>query len=358
MADPLPKVAVVQDTTRRPRVYTVVALSAAFALLVAVLGLNVAVNPRGDFPHESYRPLVEDVPREKLLLYRQASPVGAIIVGSSRAMPLPPGATGAPSPFNFGILGASLLDDQLVYDTVVREQGSPALLVVVLDTFQLIELTDRTWSEILSSRASADYLGDQPALERYGGPLRDALSADYVRDTLRVLRLTYVDGYPEPASAFLPDGQGVRPKVDAAVAAGTYDLRAAFERNWDNYLGHIYVEGVEPSPRQADKLATLVETARTDGVQVQVVLPPFHAWALERLEPDPVFQSFQRAALDAAMGLCADGVRVFDYTAVERFGGDPDGFYDGYHVTPANGAVLLAAMRSGLGDLCSGRPEN
>ncbi|HUR62084.1 MAG TPA: hypothetical protein VM286_06940 [Candidatus Thermoplasmatota archaeon] len=335
-----------------PRRTAVLALGLAATLLGAVLAVNVAIDPRGDFGTGLYRPIVDDVPREKLTLYRAAAPVEGILLGSSRAMPLPPSALAAQPSFNFGILGGSLLDDRLAYDTVVRTQGAPRLLVIALDTFQLMDLPDgRPWSEVTSSRAAADY-GAGSSASHLAGAARDALSAGYLADSLHVLDLTHRTGYPVAANTFTPDGQGLRPLVDPLVANGTYDLRAAFERNWERYLGTIYTTG-SVSPHQAGLLQDLVRTALSAGVEVQVVLPPFYHAALERLRPNPVFGSLLDAARDTLRGLCAPGLAVFDYTETEAFGGDAEGFYDGYHVTPANGAAMLVAMQQGRGDLCS-----
>lgn len=355
MADPLPKVTIPE--AHRPLRFVLLTLAVAASLLVATVALNVYVDPRGDFPGQRYTPLVEDVPREKLRLYREASPADAVIVGSSRAMPLPPAPTGMEDAFNFAILGGGLRDDRLAYDLVRREQGPPELLVIVLDSFQLMELPDgRLWSEVLGSRSAPDYLGQPAPLSSYAAPLQDSLSLDYLGDSLRVLRYTHVDGYPEPANAFLPDGQGTRPRVDPAVEAGTYDLQAAFEANWDRFLGNIYTDESAPSPGQVQELQDLVARAQADRAQVWVVLPPFFPPALERLRPIDGFGRLQDAAVEAAAATCNEGVSVFDYTEVEAFAGDPGGFYDGYHVTPANGARLIEAMRAGQGDLCRGGP--
>jgi hypothetical protein len=350
MPDSLAKVEFAEGP--RPRRYVAACLVAAAALLGAVVAANVVVNPRAEFPGEAYRPLVEDIPREKLALYRDAAPAGTILVGSSRAMPLPPAATGDATAFNFAILGGSLRDDRLAYELVRREQGPPQRLVVGLDTFQLMDLPDgRLWSEVLSSSAASQYAGGPLPAGRYLGPLHDTLSIGYLEDTVRALRYTYVDGYPDPANAFLANGQGVR-QVDDEVAAGTYDLDAAFEANWQRYLGNIYSPTSTASPTQLQELRNLVTRASADGAEVQVVLPPFYGKALDRLEAVEGFVRLHDQAREAMLALCAPGVSFVDATEVEAFGGDPTGFYDGYHVTPANGALLLEAMGDGRGDEC------
>jgi hypothetical protein len=358
MPDALAKVTVAAaEEAPGARPFAVLGVVTCLALLVGVMAFNVAVNPRGDFPGQRFTPLVEDAPREKLRLYEEWGPASTILVGSSRTLPLPPDAL-APDAFNFAIQAGSLLDDRLAYEAVLgRQPSAPAHLFVGLDSFQLIELPDRVWSEVLLSRAAPDYLQRSPSPTVYLGPLRDTLSSVYTKDSLHVLRLTYLEGYPTPATAFLPNGQGVRPGVDPLLAAGSYDFDAAFEQNWDRFLGAIYGPDVEAAASQQRALEGLVAEARAKGTQVDLVLLPFHDRALERLADNPVFGELQGAARATMDRLCQDGVRAFDYTDVAAFGGDPDGFYDGYHLTPANGATLLEGVRDGRGDRCDDQDD-
>lgn len=332
---------------------------AAAALAVVLLGLAtcsaaaVAVDPRGEFPGERYRPLVLDVPSAKLRLYEEAAPADALVLGSSRGMPLPPDALPEERGFNFALLGGSLRDDRLAYDAAVRIGGPPQRLVIALDSFQLMRPPEAgEWSVVLDSASAPRYLGEPVPWTESLRALPSTLSASYARDVAKVLWYTHASGYPEGANAFRDDGLGLRPSVDAEIAAGTYDLDQAFERNWERYLGQIYLPGAEELPGAAQGLADLVETARGDGAEVDVVLMPFWHGALERFEGNAEFARFQERAREVAVASCGPGVHVFDYTEVHAFGGLPDGFYDGYHVTPENGALLLEAVAARRGDLC------
>jgi len=271
MADALRKLEVAAADGRRGLRAALLALGLVVLQLGAVVATDVAIDPRGDFGGTRFRPIVDDIPREKLDLYEAAAadhPVPALILGSSRAMPFPPSAL-PDGGFNFGILGGSLLDDRLAYDTVVRRQGPVHLVVIELDSFQLLDLPDgRLWSEVASSHAASRF-GAASSTSHLVGALHDTLSAGYLGDSLHVLDLTYRTGYPVAANTFLPDGQGLRPLVDPLIANGTYDFPAAFEHNWQKFLGNIYTSG-SAMPDEVANLQELVRKALADGAQVHV----------------------------------------------------------------------------------------
>lgn len=329
-------------------------LAVATALLLAYGTAAAAVNPRAQFPWRLYEPLVEDYAWTKLEGYRAHGPVnGTLVLGSSRSLALPPAADDVGSSgYNFALPQGTLRDAEVVHALALRTGSSPDLVVVGFDTTLLRENLE--FSVVQASAAALDYTGSGPDLRQWGTIAGDVFTVGYARDGLKVLDLTYNQGYPEPFRAFDGEGVEVLPRREAQVAAGTYDQAAAIERHWQDVVKPRFEAGIRPSKEGLAPLERLVASAAASGSQVKVFLTPFHPTVLQRLEGNPVFEEFHASAHQWVQALCGPHVQLFDFTDPATFGGSPDEFYDGYHITRENGERLMRAMADGTGRVCGG----
>lgn len=332
-----------------------VVLPIALLLLAAVVGVNVAVNPRADFDHRLYKPLVGDDPLEKAHAYQAlATPPERLVLGTSRAALVPP-ANATATGFNFAIPGGGLKDERIVYSYVRQDQGAPSVVVLGFDSFQLSGEDIRDVA-IARSKAADELMGDERGWREMAELLVGTLDLGYSRDTVRSLELAHVTGYPEARRTTAPDGVQVWTGVERERAEGRYDEARAVEANWATALADRYDVPPDPDPEAVGIATDLLATMKADGVRVQVVLLPFHPDVQERLAATRGFPGLQEAALRIALDACGSGLEVYDYSDPSRVGLRPDEFYDATHLAPEGGAKVAAALEAGEGDLCGGGP--
>lgn len=318
--------------------------------LLAIAAANVAVNPRAEFPHRWYPPLVGDDPLEKLRAYRALDePPSRIVLGSSRAaMLLPANATA--SGFNFAIPGGGLQDDRIAYDFVRSRQGAPDAVVLGLDAFQF-SAQDYRDVAVHRSRAAPAMTGEGVAWSEWLETTAATLSPGYGLDTVRSLAFAHGGGYPEPARTTGPDGVMAWGQVDRRRAEGSYDLAAVMEENWATFKDRYAADKV-PAAAVSAEADQFIERMLGDGVSVAVVLLPYHPALRDRLEAT-TFPALQEEALKVAVGLCGAGeLEVFDFTDPAVPGVPPTEFYDGIHLAPEGARRVAAALGDPSLDLC------
>jgi hypothetical protein len=350
-ADPVAKLAVPPLEAGQRRYAMVLALVAA-GLLVGVVALNVAANPRGEFGGTRYRPLVLDQGLLKLRALDAAPPPEWVILGSSRVLVMPPQALpwvqGRPA-FNLGIAGSQPAD----YELLARylEQADPALKGVVwgIDSFAISQGND----PILSlSGAYARLGGPSASLGHLAEMAAKSLSSAYVRDSLKVLQYTYLTGYPVGAEEFGPDGTATEVASEASIAAGTFDLKAALDRHFERVVAQRFSPERAVAPEAEATLERTLTNLTRHGVAVKAFLPPIHPQGIERLRDNPRYVLFQQETLALLLRHCGPLVQVFDFTPIASFNGTADGFYDNYHLRPDNAVRLAAALGDSGKDLC------
>jgi hypothetical protein len=349
VADVLQKVEIA--SRGRPRAFALATLGLTVLMLAGVLTTNVAVDPRAEFGGPlGLRALAPDAGADKLALYEELDrPPSAVVLGSSRAAALPPEVLGEGG-FNFAVNGGGMADEVLVYRFLVQDDPVLRRVVVNIDVFGITEgkqvrLTESGAYEPLTGQSRPG-----PGLASFAS----TLSVGYTKDSARSLLYNWVTGFPEPRTTLEADGLERRPAEDAARAAGTLDLTGVVERQYaDEELPALAGERGPPDPEVLAGLRWMIQDALDRGLRIDVFLPPYHALALERLQSRPIFHERVQAVHDLATPLCAPGLHFFDYTDGSSIGLDPEGYYDGHHVTPENGRRVLEAMDALHGDLCA-----
>lgn len=328
----------------------------AFILLLglqagALISLNVAVNPRGEFGTHGPQPLVvDDVSARARSLAALDGPPDRLVLGTSRSVslgsdelaPMGPGTT-----FNFAV-SASHVHDALVIYRSLRGQGvTPDTVVygVELDQFR----PNRTTHSMVERAEALDLDGTGASLVAQAEAWLGSLDEGYVWDSLR--SLWYVTtGYPDAQHVYEPDGSRMEAWIKAGLEQGEVDASAHFAERVDRNRQKLENTG-PPAPDALAALDTLIAEARADGVTVELFLTPVHPDVLDGLAGTPYPAS--HAAFEAALiDRCAPGVRVHDLHEIQRFGGDPDGFRDAWHYFGENGRKIGHAIAGGDQDLC------
>lgn len=334
-------------------------MGALAAGILVVAGLNVAVNPRAEFPTQRYEPLTSDSVAIKARLLADFGSPDVLVVGSSRSMTWPPQVLGKGSGFNFGLSAATPLDVDYVWEYVAGRDGAPATLVIAADPFSLQPPSPQYTSKVEESVMAGEIAGNSPSPAHLAGRAVRSLAYDYVADSVRVLRYAHLTGYPESDVRFDADGLRHWPKTDAEVAAGTYDVESEVLQHARQTLPKVYGlpsrygEQLPLDDGQEARWDALLAKADANGTRVIAIMPPIHPLGLELIADEPGFRQFQQAMRRLLLDHCGPRFEAYDYTEVASYGGDPDGFYDSFHTDVANGQLILQSAALGRGPLCA-----
>ncbi len=321
-----------------------------------LIGLNVVVNPRSDFPFDTFQPLIPNTHQIKLDLYEEYLEEGApdaVILGTSRARRLDPQAiedAGYGRTFNFAIEAAEIEDELAVWRWLIDQDEAPERVLLLLDLDQL------RGGQPLSLR-----LATNPELKPYtdvrAGFLDYAQWAafyatkpDYVRDTGTVLWYSLV-GFPETRIAYDADGgladKDGDPERYVNTTRGQQNLRPFLEQYWKDYLGFQ-----TPAAEKSRLFQQLVGEVRASGAAVDIILGPLQPDYLEVLEARTPFSRLHAATIQGLLQLCGEA-RVFDFTYPETLGIDPNQFVDGVHYQGENVERIIAGLGNSALDLCT-----
>lgn len=340
-----------QDGRRRSRGFAFSVVACTLVALVGCAMLNVAVDPRGEFGTGWVTPLVDDQVGLRLRDYEaRAEPPADLVLGSSRAKAFPglPGREEATQ--NLAIEAGTVEDALLWFEFVVRHQGPPARVILVLDQFAFTDLFD---PKIPRAQDSAEVL----ALP-HAGWLEDAqmavdsLDPVYLRDTLHSLELRYVTGYP-PRPVPLPHPLLQSESLARDLEDGKVAMRDVAPQV-DDQFQRAFGPDSRIAPTQVAAFEALVDAVVANGTTLDVVLPPFHPAALADLEANfPNYATRAGEVLEAALASCRQGVFVFDYSSIGSFDGDPKDFRNQSHVLFTNGHRMASGVASGRGEACA-----
>lgn len=329
-----------------PRAFLRVFLAVAVTGWVLVGALNVAVNPRAEFPVQLLRPLVVATtgdPTGKTATFEASNrSFQAVLLGSSTAMLYRTrilAAADAGPAFNFAV--PDMTPERMVdlYGRLKAEGRLPRVLYLALDQYMLV------WPS--SQEAPA-----QPAAQRdwedlLGRAASSTLSPDYVLDSLRSLRFALA-GYPPTPPVADANGDYLQlPYIAAGLARPPADRAAAIP---------AYLQDKRPiygHPLQGDRAAALLHLlgmARQDQVRVVVLYQPVHP-RLFQAYAGAVDTHAQAKAL--LLGACWANLTVLDDVDPVAHGWALGHFYDAAHFDQEMSDEVLQDAVTGRGDLCS-----
>ncbi|MBI4392449.1 MAG: hypothetical protein HY556_01440 [Euryarchaeota archaeon] len=334
----------------------------------SILGLNYFVNPHGDFSTQYFQPYARNDAYAKIALFHaMKSAPETLILGSSKAMTFAPTDysefTGR-SAFNFALPGGKPGDYLAIYRYAVASGRAPAHILLALEDSELTYAIGRdAHPQVLATPPLAAQLPEAAAAVA-ATPTDDArllmgsFSARYLRDSLKVLA-GFVLGTPVLSGEYAPDGYSLRDfyggrgdgvKTPAEVLAKRV---ASMVDSRDELLSRI----VDPRPVNDTSIGRLSYEARSAGVNVSIIMTPVHPALLAAMDT-PKFNDAHYAMIVELKSLCQIGIRLYDFTSVETFGGDPGAFFDGIHVERPNTRAMLGVLSSESGELCAKLAES
>jgi hypothetical protein len=312
----------------------------ATCVLVLIAAANYIVNPLDLYPPRIFEPAVRSsrVTKMRLLTRQDRGRLEAIVLGSSRSMQLAPSTIAALTgrrAFNFATDSAMAEDYYANLRWLVEDAGvTPSLLIVGADVEAFHERAEPD-ERLLAIAALSKYLQHGERGTAGAGRLRRLISAQQTRTTVNVLARAGL-GRPAPVVwHFEDDGYLRYDDLERERAAGAFALDKHIQTSVTEYRARFAGFSALSERRKAYFTATLAY-ARSKNIAVIVFLTPLHPVVIRALEAQGYEALASAAAAFLADAARASGATFVDLSTIDRFGGDPQAFWDGGHMDPHN----------------------
>jgi hypothetical protein len=313
------------------------------ALLLALLtaGLNLLVNPFGNYATRFFDPIILSTRRPKLFLYDQRRPAPEIVLfGSSRSFAMEPAyleARTSRGAFNAAFHAASTGDYLNLARCLAHGRAFPRLLVVGLGVEQMLAEAQPVERHDPVARCASP---GEPSILATLWDYRGLLTTEESWASVRLLALEF-RGRPAPRYTFAADGM--------VIGSETRPLEQAVDEslagNWRPSM--FDADGLRPG--NLGQVQQLLELSRDRGARVIVYLPPYHPRAMARYESESRFPALRRLLLERLASWAQQyPLRIYDFTDVGRFGGHERMFYDASHPTSEAFRLMVDVMLADL----------
>ena len=319
-------------------------LGTFLGLLLAIAAMNFLVNPMGLYPPRLLPPVTWNMRAIKPELLRKAVPKPqALILGSSRSMQIPSmevqKRTGLPT-FNAAVESAMAEDDYAMLRYAVERAGIiPKLIILGVDVeafHNRLPIEDSAL-ETDAFRGFLPSSGFSPWKKFY-----KLFVVQQTRLSLRSLRVQ-LTGHGPQRDFFDPDGYLHYGEYEKERATGHYDLDTKIQREIAQYVART-AGYTAISPQRRQYLEKLLQYCHDRDILVVMWVTPLGPRLLETIGPRGYDQR-EREVLAMLHELGSKyGDPVYDFSAVDKFGGDPNGFWDGAHMTEANNARVTRLL--------------
>jgi hypothetical protein len=317
--------------------------------VLLLIGLaNYFVNPTGLHAPQLLPTVNWNVRATKTELMRQAAVKPEVLVlGSSRAMKIRPSLvqelTGMPT-FNATVEGAMTEDDYIMLRYAVERAGAhPKLLLIGIDVEAFHNARPSNVALLISDELSGMAPGGS-RLSRWK-QLTRLYSWEETKLTWRSLRHALV-GYPTTWNRFEPDGYLHYLLYEKERAEGHYPLQRRVDAMADDYTrrfqGYSHL-----SPERVGYLRDIMDYARQRNMRVILFITTLHPRVIEVVDPTGYEQRYAQVKDLLEQMKQEYGAQVFDFSTVDKFGGQTDWFYDGAHIDERNADLITHKMLDG-----------
>jgi len=332
------------DSTIDDRRFLRTFLVAFIAAALLIAAINFVVDPTDVF-HTGLFPPVTWVDRdEKSVFFTQMQPKPQLLIlGSSRMMKMNPACATSLSglkTFNFAVNDARAEDYVAILGFVSDHGGAPKRILIGIDSEGLSN-APFDW-RLANSKYLSRYLPVRPSKFSHLGEnllsrIQLAASMSSVRHVLTHQTETIRVG---------PDGYLTYIDLEAAKSRGTFDLRREIRVSITGYATSFeHFDGL--SPVRVAMLHDFFTQCHAKGIQVDAVIPPLHPDVLAAMERTPVRARIADTARMLRQFEAEGLLHYIDVTTIDRFGGDPDRFFDGIHMEEWNSSRILEHVYGG-----------
>jgi hypothetical protein len=313
--------------------------------LISLAAFNFIINPMDYYPPRIVPPAVWDARDIKTRLLSTVRPKPRILIlGSSRAMKLDPALvtqiTGEPA-FNATVESAMAEDYYAMLRYAVEQKGIDPKLVIIgidLESFHNHTATD---GRLLMSGSLRRYLkGENRKIPWKEFTMLFTASQTYYSIVCLQHALSGVP--PEESTRFDSNGYLHYVKWEAERQTGHYDLEGKFEKTRADYISRFdRFTGV--SPDRLDYLRRTLEYCRAHHIAVRLYITPISPGLAESLRPYGYFQRRQEV-ITAVRSLLQPGEKLYDFSDIASFSGNPAHFFDAAHIDERNSALLTQQL--------------
>lgn len=313
--------------------------------LFALATFNFLVNPMDYYPPRIIPPAVWDAREIKTRLLGELRPrPRVLILGSSRSMKIDPSLvqrlTGLPA-FNASVESAMTEDDYAMLRYAVEQKGiAPRLVLIGIDieAFHNHRAAD---GRLLMSGALRRYLKG----ERRRIPWKEftmLFTASQTYYSAACVQHALSGRKRELNASFDSNGYLHYDKWEAERRTGHYDLKGKFPKTLADYIDR-FDRYTEISSERLDYLRKTLDYCRARHIEFRLFITTVSPALAEALRPYGYFQRRQEV-LSAMQHLVRPGERLYDFSDIQSFGGDPNDFYDGAHIDEHNAALLTERL--------------
>lgn len=310
--------------------------------LLAFLGLlNFLVNPEGIYSTHLLPPVTLNTRPGKAKLLAEMDPKPeALILGSSRSMKIDPAdverRTGLRA-FNASVNAAFAEDYYVMLRYAVETAGMQPKLVIIGADVENFHDHSPPNDYLLHANSLGRFLNANQADSAWH---RFTTLFTVLETKLSILSIQEaITGEARGEGTFEANGYLKNDFWKALKEQGKLDVKSRFEQRAAQYQTR-YASYVAPSKERLDYFTKLLAYCRERHIPVIVFLTPMHPDLKARLRVYGYDQRRDEAAA-ALQKICAqEGVRFYDLSLPESFGGDLNSFYDGIHMDEHNSGLI------------------
>lgn len=332
---------------------------AAFALgWLLLLAINVLGNSTNLFPSPRHPAQSERAWKTRRIdaLTRAGTPPEVVVLGSSRVMQIRPSyvsaLAGGARVFNYGVSAANPVDWTAQVGYLLHSSAKPKTIILGVDEFCFGSMTSH-WQ--LQSFGHAGLIRRLPWPEVV--PMTGEVLSNVAPDnTWRSFRAAFKHEADNPtmfvskSEYVLPDGYMIYRSVEEAREKGSFDTLAEVRKSAKTFANKVADqpdEGMALTPRRTQLFERVLDECRSNGVEVKVMLLPLH----------PEYARIVMGARGGRLGRIWDDVAAYlaktcpehgatfrDFRDPKSFGADPNGFWDGQHMTSENDRRMLNVL--------------
>ncbi len=315
--------------------------------VVAIVALNVLVDAHGVHMTGWFRPVVANHRLQKEFLLRQLEvPVDLLVLGSSRAIAVDPAAleelTGYAG-FNAAVGSAETQDYLAWLNLFIEVNGGPPRMIV-LGIDEVAFSNSRPVAEAFNG--SDALLATLPEIGKAQSFLpidEHDLGWSRTWDSLRAIYFTVV-GYPPENERFDANGLGHYIAKEVAAEAGSLDRESGIAESLTDYR-HRFESYSAISQDRVAYFDRFMDLIAEHDIQVVAFLTPMHPDFLGRIEAETVAGERKAEVRNLLrQRFAARGWVLHEATQPGDYGGEPDNFYDGVHLRPAEMTLLLQSI--------------
>lgn len=319
---------------------------AVFLLAVAgfscsVFTLAVIVDPYNIFGLNIFRPILLTNRSEKMRLLQNAQiKPEAIILGSSRVFKMDPvkveKITGLKT-FNASVSYARPEDHLALSKYIVKDLGiNPKIFIVGLNAGEFNN--DKIDSQTINNPSLRKYLGinKKTLMLTLWPTFKERFNATYLRDIfITIFWNSY--GFPNPVITFDRNGGEV---FDRNKHPDPKDIEIT-----ENSAHELFKDFPSLSPERKYYFEKFIEFAKENKIRVDVLILPLPSSIQKKLGDGTEYKKVSQELLEQMRGWEKNfGIKVFDFSSVEKFNGFEDDFDDSTHPSHKNIDLMTEKM--------------